>query len=192
MSIDILYIILMVFAVFKGISRGLIIGVFSILGFIVGLAAALKLSAVVAQKLQSSTSMPGPWLPVISFILVFIVVVVLISILARVIDKTFDIAMLGWLDSLGGIVLYVIIYTVLFSVLLFYAANLGMVKQETIAASVTYPYIQPWGPVVMNNFGKIIPAFKDVFQQLENFFDHLADKAVTPAVTHLPKSVSFL
>lgn len=192
MSIDILYLILIVFAVVKGISRGLIIGVFSILSFIIGLAAALKLSAVVAQKLQDSTNMPGPWLPVLSFMLVFIVVVVLISILARIIDKTFDMAMLGWVDSLGGIVLYVVIYTILFSVLLFYANSLGMIKPETIASSVVYPYIQPWGPVVMNNFGKIVPAFKGVFEQLENFFDHLANKAAQPPVTFVPKAVSFL
>ena len=119
MTIDILFLIIIVFAIIKGISRGLIVGIFSILAFIVGLAAALKLSALVAQKLQQGTSAPGPWLPVISFILVFLVVLVLINLLARLIDKAFDVALLGWVDSLGGMVLYVVIYTVLFSVFLF-------------------------------------------------------------------------
>lgn len=177
MTLDILYLILMVFAVIKGISRGLIVGIFSILAFIIGLAAALKLSAVVAQKLQQSADVHGPWLPVLSFILVFIVVVVVISTLAKLIDKAFDFALLGWVDSLGGVVLYVIIYTILFSVILFYAENIGLVKPETIAKSVTYPYVQPWGPKLMENFGRIIPVFKDVFQQLEGFFESLAKKA---------------
>jgi membrane protein required for colicin V production len=177
MTLDVLYLILMVFAVIKGISRGLIVGVFSILAFIIGLAAALKLSAVVAQKLQQSADVHGPWLPVLSFLLVFIIVVVIISTLARLIDKAFDFALLGWVDSLGGIILYVIIYTILFSVLLFFAENIGLVKPETIAASITYPYIQPWGPKLMNNIGSIIPLFKDMFQQLETFFEGLAQKA---------------
>ncbi len=179
MIIDILFLILIVLAIIKGISRGLIVGIFSILAFIVGLAAALKLSAVVAQKLQQGTSVPGPWLPVISFALVFLVALVLINLLARLIDKTFDVAMLGWLDSLGGIVLYVVIYTLLFSVLLFYAEKIGLVKPETVTASVTYPYVQPWGPKVMNNIGKVIPLFKDMFGQLEDFFDGIAKKAAT-------------
>lgn len=179
MIIDILFLILLVFAVIKGISRGLIIGVFSILAFIVGLAAALKLSAVVAQKLQQNTAVPGKWLPVISFVLVFLVAVVLINLLARIIDKTFDVALLGWVDSLGGIVLYVVIYTLLFSVFLFYAEKIGIVKPETIAESVTYPYVQPWGHKVMDNIGKVIPIFKDMFQQLQDFFESIAKKAST-------------
>lgn len=181
MTLDILYLIVMVFAVFKGISRGLILGLFSIIAFVVGLAAALKLSAVVASRLQESTSMSGGWLPVLSFLLVFIAVVIIINIIARIIDKSFDVAMMGWVDSLGGVILYVLLYTILFSVLLFFAEKLGLAGPETIADSVTYPYIQPWGPVVMNNFGRIVPLFKGMFQQLENFFDHLAQKAASPA-----------
>jgi membrane protein required for colicin V production len=180
MTIDILFLLLMVFAVIKGISRGLIIGVFSILAFIIGLAAALKLSVVVAQWLQG-TSAPGPWLPVLSFILVFVVVVVLIGLLARIIDKSFDLALLGWVDSLGGIVLYVVLYTILFSILLFYAEKVGLLQPATLADSATYPYVQPWGPKVMDNFGTIVPWFKGMFGQLEAFFDHLAHKTQVPA-----------
>ena len=177
MTLDVVYLIVLVFAIIKGISRGLVVGIFSILAFIIGLAAALKLSAVVAQRLQTSTDAHGPWLPAFSFFLVFIVVAITISWLARLVDKAFDIALLGWVNSLGGVVLYVVIYTILFSVLLFFAEHIGLVKGETIAASTTYPYVQPWGPVVMNNFGKLVPAFKDMFAQLEGFFEGLAQRA---------------
>lgn len=177
MTLDILYLIVLVFAVIKGISRGLVVGIFSILAFIIGLAAALKLSAIVALRLQQSAGAHGPWLPVFSFFLVFIVVAVAVSWLARLVDKAFDIALLSWVNALGGIVLYVVIYTILFSVLLFYAENIGMVKPETIAESTTYPYLQPWGPKLMNNVGSIIPLFKDMFAQLEGFFESLAKKA---------------
>ncbi len=177
MTLDVLYLILIVFAIIKGISRGLVVGVFSILAFIIGLAAALKLSAIVAQRLQESAGAHGPWLPVVSFFLVFIVVAVAVSWLAKLVDKAFDIALLGWVNMLGGIVLYVVIYTILFSVMLFYVENTGMVKPETLAESTTYPYIQPWGPKLMDNIGSIIPVFKSMFAQLENFFEGVAKKA---------------
>jgi len=52
MFVDVIFVILMVMALFKGYTRGLIVAVFSFGAFLIGLAAALKLSAVVAQRLQ--------------------------------------------------------------------------------------------------------------------------------------------
>src|ERR1700733_10693407 len=121
MIIDIAFVIVMIIAVFKGLSKGLIVGIFSLLAFIIGLAAAVKLSAVVATYLQKNVVSATKWLPVLSFILVFIIVILLVGLGARLIKKTIDFAMLGWLDSLGGMILYIIIYTIIFSVVLFFA-----------------------------------------------------------------------
>ncbi len=52
MIIDIAFALLMVLAIFKGLRKGLILGIFSLLAFLIGLAAALKLSAVVAVYLN--------------------------------------------------------------------------------------------------------------------------------------------
>ena len=48
MVIDIIFVILLLLAVIKGYQRGLIVAVFSLIAFIIGLAAAMKLSTVVA------------------------------------------------------------------------------------------------------------------------------------------------
>ncbi|HVZ95842.1 MAG TPA: CvpA family protein [Chitinophagaceae bacterium] len=176
MIIDIAFVIVMVIAVFKGFSKGLIVGIFSVLAFIIGLAAAIKLSAVVASYLEKDVTSFNKWLPVISFLLVFIVVALLVGMGARLIKKTVDFAMLGWLDSLGGMVLYMVIYAVIFSILLFFAVKVSLIKAGAIADSHVYKYIAPWGPDVINYFGKIIPVFKDMFRELESFFGHLAQK----------------
>lgn len=166
----------MLIAIFKGFSKGLILGIFSLLAFIIGLAAALKLSAIVAHHLETSTGSTAKWLPVLSFMLVFIVVVVVVNLGARIIKKTISLAMLGWLDKIGGIVLYVILYTIIFSVILFFAEKIFLVKPETIAASSVHDYVLPWGPKVINNLGKIIPVFKDLFTQLQSFFENIGHK----------------
>ena len=85
-------------------------------------------------------------------------------------------AMLGWLDSLGGMILYVAIYTIIFSVFLFFADKLFLIQPSTIQDSKIYPYVAPWGPKVIDNLGNIIPVFKDMFTQLEDFFAGLAKK----------------
>jgi membrane protein required for colicin V production len=176
MIIDITFALLMVIAVFKGLRKGFILGIFSSIGFIIGLAAALKLSSIVAVYLGKNVISATRWLPFISFFLVFIVVILLVGLGARLIRKTIDLAMLGWLDRLGGMVLYVIIYAIIYSVLLFFAEKLLLLKHTEIAHSTLYRYIQPWGPEVIDNLGKIIPFFKDMFGELESFFAGLAQK----------------
>ncbi len=166
----------MIIAIFKGFSKGLILGIFSLLAFIIGLAAALKLSVIVAHYLENSSGSSAKWLPVLSFMLVFIIVVLLVNLAARIIKKTISLAMLGWVDRIGGIILYIIIYTIIFSIILFFAEKTFLVKPEVVAASSVHDYVSPWGPKVINNLGKIIPVFKDLFTQLQSFFENIGHK----------------
>ncbi|MEO8824017.1 MAG: CvpA family protein [Ginsengibacter sp.] len=179
MIIDSAFLIIMIIAVFKGFSKGLVVGVFSLIAFIIGLAAALKLSVVVAQRLSESSGIIARWMPLLAFSLVFLVVVLLVNIGARIIKKTVSLAMLGWLDRLGGILLYIIIYTIIFSVILFFAKKMTILKPETIKVSKVYDFVAPWGPAVIDNLGKIVPVFKDLFMQLQSFFQNLGDKMAT-------------
>jgi membrane protein required for colicin V production len=176
LSIDIAFLIVMLFAIFKGMAKGLILGIFSFFAFMIGLAAALKLSAVVAHHLENSTGSTAKWLPVISFALVFFVVALLVTLAAGIIKKAVSLAMLGWVDKIGGIVLYIIIYTVIFSVILFFAEKTFLIKPETIATSSVHDYVAPWGPKVINNLGKIIPVFEGLFTELQTFFEKLGNK----------------
>ena len=176
MVIDLLFAILIILAVLKGYQRGLVVGLFSLVAIIIGLAAAMKLSTVVAGYIGRSVKVADEWLPVISFGIVFLIVILLIRIGAKAIEKTVQLAMLGWVNRLCGIILFAAIYTVVFSVLLFYAEQMKLVEPETINKSITYSFIQPWGSKAINGFGTLIPLFKDMFGELEQFFDGVADK----------------
>ena len=174
--IDIIFAILLVLAIIKGLSRGFIVAVFSIIGFIIGLAAALKFSALVAVYLQKNISITGKWLPFISFALVFIVVIILVNLGAKLIEKTFEMALLGWLNRIGGAVVYILLYSIIFSVFLFYAEKISILTSKSIQQSITYPYLRPWALAVIGGFGDFIPWFKNSFNQLESFFEGVAGK----------------
>ena len=174
--IDIIYAIIIVIALFKGYRKGLIIAIFSIVAFIVGLAAALKLSATVAAYLQNSVSISGKWLPFLSFAMVFGLVAVLVGMGGKLIEKTFEMGLLGWANRIGGILLFVILYTIIFSIFLFYAEKIHLFEEATIQSSKVFPFIKPWGPKVINAFGTILPIFKDMFTQLSNYFESLSPK----------------
>lgn len=176
MLIDIIFALLLIFACIKGLRKGFILALFSVVAFIIGIAAALKLSAVVATKLSENVNATGKWLPVISFIIVFILVVVLVNLGGRLIQKAFEAMMLGWLNRIAGVVLYIFLYSIIFSIFLFYAVQLDFIKETTISASKTYKYIQPLGPKLIDALGRIIPLFKDIFGQLEQFFGQVSNK----------------
>ena len=71
MVLDIIFVIVLVFAVFKGLKKGLIVGLFSLVAAIIGLAAALKLSAVVASRIGKTVKISEEWLPLLCFVAVF-------------------------------------------------------------------------------------------------------------------------
>lgn len=177
MFIDLLLLVLLVLAVIKGFQRGLIVGIFSFVAIIVGLAAAIKLSALVAGYIGKTVRISEQWLPVISFALVFIGVVLLVRLGANLLEKTVEIGMLGWLNRLGGVLLYVALYVVVFSILLFYATELQLLSPAAAERSISYSFIQPLGPRVVGSLGAVLPMFRDMFTQLSQFFDGLATQA---------------
>jgi membrane protein required for colicin V production len=176
MIIDIILAILVILAIIQGFRRGLIIAIFSFIAIFIGLAAAIKLSAVVADHLANSTKISGKWLPILSFAVVFLCVILLVRLGARLLQKTAEAFTLGWLNRLGGIIFYIAIYLTIYSILLFYATEMKIIQPKTIEASVTYSLIQPLGPKAIGALGTLIPFFKDMFSELENFFGKISGK----------------
>ena len=161
-------------AVIKGYSKGLIVALFSLLAFIAGLAAALKLSAVVGVSLQNNWNIHSKWLPVLSFFILFAGVVLLVRLGAAFIKKTVSLVFLGWVDKLGGILLYAIIYLMIYSVILFYAFQVHIISPKVAAESSTFAFIYPFGPTVINGLGQVVPIFKNMFSDLSVFFGSLS------------------
>ncbi len=176
MAIDVLFLLFMVLAIYKGLKRGFIIAVLSAAALIIGIAAAIKLSAVAAGYGRAHWHLSSRWLPVLAFILVFLAVVIGVRALALLAEKAVDLTLMGWLNKLAGVILYAVVYTIVLSVLLFYAREVHILSAKTISASVVYPWVKPWGPVVIDEFGKFVPWFKGMFTQLEEFFGRLGNE----------------
>jgi membrane protein required for colicin V production len=176
MVLDIVLAVAIILAAIKGFRQGLIIAVFSVIAFIIGLAAAMKLSVVVAGYIGKAVKISDQWLPVISFAVVFFIVVLLVRWGAGLLQKSVEFAMLGWINRLGGILLYTALFILIFSIIIFYADQVELITTETKKESVTYSYIQPWGPKLMDGLGKIIPFFKNMFHDLEEFFGSVSSQ----------------
>ena len=171
MIIDLILAVLLAIALVKGYRRGLIVALFSVVALIVGLAAAIKLSAVVAGYIGNTVKVSEKWLPIVAFLVVLVIVVVVINMVGKVLQTAVESVMLGWINRLGGMLFYGLFYLLLYSILLFYATQIGFIKPETIQDSASYAHIAPLGPAAVEKLGIALPWFRDMFEELKTFFD---------------------
>ena len=174
MWIDIVFLVLIIVAMVKGLRRGIIMSIFSFAGWFIGIAAALKLSALVASYLEHHTNIAAKWLPLFAFILVFATVVLLVQLAGKAVESIFNISLIGWVNRLGGALLYIAMYTLAFSVVLFYLEKMNITGQVVLEESRAYAMIGGLGPSVIETLGAVIPFFKNMFHDLEHFFENIS------------------
>jgi membrane protein required for colicin V production len=172
--IDILFYIIVCLAVIQGWRKGLILAFFSMICGLVGLAAAVKLSAVLATHMKSDLHMTSRWLPVIAFILIFVLVILIIRWAGKLLEKLVQTIMLGWLNKFGGILLFLILFLSVYSILLFYGTKTQVISKQAVDDSHFYSLIAPFGPGVIRFITGFVPVGHDMFKALEGFFDKIA------------------
>jgi membrane protein required for colicin V production len=174
MVIDVLLAIVLLWALFKGYKKGLVVGLFSFAALFIGVAAAVKLSAWVARELEQRTNWHSSWLPFLAFLGVLVTVILLVRLGATLVETALETLWVGWANKIGGIAMYLLLYGTLFSVVLFYFEKIQLVSPEVITASKSYPYIHRVGPVAIDWLGQIIPLFKGMFAELTGYFEQIA------------------
>src|ERR1700676_1663749 len=142
--VDTLFYIIVILAIIRGWRKGLILALFSLVCGLVGLAAAVKLSAVGATHMKSDLHMTTRWMPVIAFILVFILVIIIISWVGRILGKLIKWVLLEWLNKLGGILLFLVLYLSIYSTILFYGTETQIISKHTANESHFYHLIAPF------------------------------------------------
>jgi membrane protein required for colicin V production len=105
---------------------------------------------------------------------IFIGVILLIRLAGKAIEKTLETASIGFINRGAGAILFLILYLAITSILFFYIEKMGLLGREVMDASITWDWIAPWGPAVLDGIGLLIPLFKDMFDSLNGFFDEVS------------------
>lgn len=168
--IDLIFYLIVILAIIQGFRKGLIMALFSFLCLLVGMAAAVKLSAIVADYIGREPGTNGRWLPVLSFMAVFLIVALVVRLVGKLLESALKLVMLGWLNRLGGVILYLILYTAVYSILLYYGAGMHLFSAQAETDSHFYNVIAPMGPKVIEWISIVIPFGRDMFESLKQFF----------------------
>ncbi len=173
MILDIVFAILLLLAFIHGYRKGLIHSIVSLLAIVIGIMAAVYLSELTAIYIDKWFNVSSKYLPLISFMVVFIGIYLLFRLLENMLEGFFKLLKLNFINQLAGAIIWSTIWVMLFSTILFYSNNAGLLSQELKTESVVYEKAEPFAPKTIETIGKVIPPVKNIFNSLQQWFEDL-------------------
>ena len=158
---DILIIIILVYCVVRGLFRGLVKEVSSIFGVLGGFYAAYSYYPPVANLLTRLVT-DEAYRNILAFLIIFCCVLILINVLGIIIKYLLNVAFLGWVDRVFGLLFGmtkgILIVSVLFIILTtFLTKGAPIIKNSLLA-----PHVM----LVSENMAKVVSAdMKKKFQK---------------------------
>lgn len=148
---DIVIVIILSYCLIRGLFRGLVKELSSIVGVLGGFYAAYSYYPLIA-KLLSSWIQNTAYLNILSFLIIFISVFLIISILGIVIKYILNIAFLGWMDRICGAGFGIVKAILIASVLLIMLTSFLPKGAPIIKTSTLAPHVM----VISENMAKVI------------------------------------
>jgi len=111
--VDIILLVPLLWGAWKGLKKGLIIELFTLLALLVGIYVAINFSDFTAEKINENFTLESKYLPVVAFTITFLVVGALIFFAGKMVEKMVQVINLSTVNKLLGMFLGIIkmIYT---------------------------------------------------------------------------------
>lgn len=168
MIIDIITGIILVFAIYKGWTKGFTMAIFTFASYFIAILLALQFSGMVAGYLKEYAKSDSKWYSFLSFILVLIAGIVAVRIVGKLMEKSAQVLMLGLVNKFLGILFFGLIYITVFSVFLVYAEKFEMIDQYNAGESKTYIYQLHYGQWLIQHISEWLPAIKHLFNDTKD------------------------
>jgi membrane protein required for colicin V production len=155
MLFDIIFILLFIWAAYKGFTRGFILQAASLAALVLGVYGAIKFSGLMASLIIEKTSINGEFIPLIAFALIYLAIVIVIHFLARLLEKLLEFIALSLLNRIFGVFFNLVKYAFIISCMLVvingFNRRTNWIPQVKIDESKLYvplsaiaPYIFPY------------------------------------------------
>ena len=154
--LDIIFIVPLIWAGFRGFKKGLIIEVSTLIAFGLGIWGGIHFSDFVAELL--SESIESKYVPLISFTITFILIVATVFVLGKMLEKAINLIQLKLVNkvtgALFGVAKIVLVISVLLVIVNSFDQKSNIVPEDLRENSLLY---QPLSDVSL----KVIPALKN-------------------------------
>ncbi len=150
--LDILLAIPLLWALYRGFTKGLIIEVASLAALILGVFGAIKFSWYTSELLVEKLEWTTRYLHLVSFALTFLAIVIGVHLLARIIDQLVKAIALGWINRILGVFFGLIKMAFILSVILVILnvidRTASFIPQEDKERSVLYEPLSRFAPAI--------------------------------------------
>ena len=141
-TLDIILLCCFIPGIIRGISKGFLEQALALAGIVLSVWAAFRFSSLVCAWLKPYVELSETTLNVVSFALILVAVSLLVFLVAKLLTKVAELAMLGWLDKTLGLVLALAVNALVIGVfiVLFDTINtkFSLVKPEVLDGSIVY------------------------------------------------------
>ena len=129
--LDIIICIPLVWGLYKGITKGLVTELATMVALGLGIWSAMKFSELLSSYAREHWGWTSRYLPVISFCCILLAVLILVYFIAKLITRVVKAVALGWLNKILGAIFGVMKFALILSILFFVAD----------AVEKSYPFI---------------------------------------------------
>ena len=154
--IDLIILIPILFGLYKGFTKGLILSLATLLGLMLGVYGGVKFSHLTANFLFEQFQID---IPLVAFSVTFLVLVIGVYLLGKLLSKFIDVLSLGFLNKLAGAVFGVGKIVLILSVLLMLFENLNqkfnLIEERQISKSQLYVLLKDTSEIVFPYFEEL-------------------------------------
>jgi membrane protein required for colicin V production len=141
-TLDIILLICFIPGIIRGLSKGFLEQALALAGIVLSVWAAFHFTTLVCTWLKPYFSVSETTLNVIAFALILVAISLAVLVLAKLLTKVIEMAMLGWVNKTLGLVFAIAVNALIIGIfiILFDTLNLkfGFVKPEVLDASIVY------------------------------------------------------
>ncbi len=150
--LDIIFLVPLLFALYRGFKKGLIHMVASLAALILGIIGAIKLRPVFAALLDSLFNIAPEHINAIAFAVAFVVIVLVVHIAAYIIDKLIKAVALSFVNRMLGMAFGIMVTAFVISMILWPVNQVNedkqIIKPELIEGSLLYKPLSALAPVL--------------------------------------------
>lgn len=166
--VDIVILLILGIAAYKGYQRGLFVSILSVIAFLVSLGMAFILLDWGVELLGDYIEGLKGLLPYLAFVMIFGVVAVLINLGGNMVKKAMDLTLLGSFDNIGGALLGVLKWIFGASLFIWLTQSVGIeIPNNMQEQSWLFNKIQPVAPWVIDSFSEYWPFMESLFQSIK-------------------------
>lgn len=169
--IDVAFLIFAIYGIWTGFNEGFIGTILMVIKFVFSVLLALRFSTILNQIIENIFQTEGGSLMLLfSFVIAFVLAFVVLSIIGTVLNIVINKLGLGLLNRLAGIVIWMLMLTTGFGLLLHLGEAANMITDQVRNTSRTYPYLYEVADFAKCKLTFVIPAVQEVLVAMEALF----------------------